>query len=204
MPHRLTRRGIERIYGMSRRYHREHLARHGVILPSLGNAPRYTRDALTLVYLAQGYPRTRPVSKRELTQFIRSFYPETNDVQQARHLGAQKGWFIAAGGRDNRDVDLARGQYQLVSLEKPYPAFHGHRVAEAEGWEDLKAAYDYRCATCGSREGEYHLHWPNTRTRLQMGHKVHVEDLSPAISFLNVKNVTEPIEITGFMMKEAG
>ncbi|MGC8927774.1 MAG: DNA methyltransferase [Myxococcota bacterium] len=130
----------------------------------------YTKDALVLVYLAQDYPDTKKVSKEELTQFIRQYYPDVPDVQQARHLGAQKGWFIAAGGRDNRDVFLTRGEYQLVSLEKPYPAFHGHRVEETEDREELKRQYGYRCATCGSKEGEPHIHWPNTKTRLQKAH----------------------------------
>ncbi len=179
MPRRISRRIIEETYRMIKNYHERHLAVHGVKLPILENAAGYTKDALTLIYLAQGYPNTRAVSKEELTQFIRSYYPNTNDVQQARHLGAQKGWFIAAGSRDNRDVHLERGEYQLVSLERPYPAFHGHRAAEAAGWEELKAAYGYRCATCGSREGEYHLHWPNTRTRLQMAHMNPLRGLVP-------------------------
>lgn len=51
--------------------------------------------------LTYDYPKTRKVSKEELTRFIRSHYPDTNDVQQARHLGAQAGWWIVAGGRDN-------------------------------------------------------------------------------------------------------
>ena len=55
---------------------------------------KYTKDALTLVYLAQGYPDTKVISKKELTEFIQKFYPDVLDVQQARHLGAQKGWFI--------------------------------------------------------------------------------------------------------------
>lgn len=97
-------------------------------MPRLAGKRGFTIDALTLIYLAQGYPNTRKVSKEELTGFIRRFYPRVNDVQQARHLGQQKGWFIAAGGRDNRDVILDRGEYQLITLEKPYPAFHGHRI----------------------------------------------------------------------------
>jgi hypothetical protein len=179
MPRRLSRQIIEAIYGIIKNYHESHLRNHGVILPGLENDSGYTKDALTLIYLAQDYPDTRVVSKEELTQFIRNYYPNTNDVQQARHLGAQKGWFIASGGRDNRDVHLGRGEYKLVSLERPYPAFHGHRVAVTTGWEDLKAAYGNRCATCGSREGEYNIHWPNTRTRLQMAHKDPLRELVP-------------------------
>ena len=153
------------------RYYKKYLNQHGVKLPKLTDPKgNYTKDALVLVYLAQNYPNTKKVSKGELTQFIRQYYPNVADVQQARHLGAQKGWFIAAGGRDNRDVILVRGEYQLISLEKPYPAFHGHRVEETKEWEELKRQYGYRCATCGSKEGEPNIHWPNTITRLQKSH----------------------------------
>jgi len=140
-------------------------------LPRLTNAKGdFTKDALVLIYLVQDYPNTKKISKGELTQFIRQYYPDVNDVQQARHLGAQKGWFIAAGGRDNRNVVLTRGEYKLITLKKPYPAFHGHRIEQTEDWEELKKRYRYRCATCGSIEGEPNIHWPNTITRLQKAH----------------------------------
>ena len=49
---------------------------------------------------ASGNPFIRKeVSKQELTDFIRQFYPETNDVQQARHLSKQKGYNIISGTR---------------------------------------------------------------------------------------------------------
>lgn len=37
-------------------------------------------------------------------------------------------------------------------------------------WKELKEHYGYRCACCGSKEGEKHLLWPNTITELQKGH----------------------------------
>jgi hypothetical protein len=165
MKNNLSNSEIETIYNMISYYHKNFLEKYGVKLPKLINAKgNYTKDALVLVYLAQDYPDTKKISKEKLTQFIRQYYPNVADVQQARHLGAQKGWFIAAGGRDNRDVILARGEYQLISLEKPYPAFHGHRIEDTEEWEELKRQYGYRCATCGSKEGEPNIHWPNTIT----------------------------------------
>ncbi|MGB9852922.1 MAG: hypothetical protein ACPLPX_08695 [Candidatus Kapaibacteriota bacterium] len=77
----------------------------------------YTKDASVLVYLARQYPNTRKVSKTELTDFIRKFYPDTNDVQQARHLAAQKGWNISSGTRSNGKFDLKSGEYKLETLE---------------------------------------------------------------------------------------
>jgi len=179
MKKHLSNNEIREIYSMISDYYKKFLEKYGVKLPKLTDTKsNYTKDALVLVYLAQDYPDTKKVSKEELTQFIRQYYPNVPDVQQARHLGAQKGWFIAAGGRDNKDVILARGEYQLISLEKPYPAFHGHRIEDTEEWEELKRQYGYRCATCGSKEGEPNIHWPNTITRLQ---KAHMDPSKPLV-----------------------
>lgn len=178
MAKKLSDNEIKDIYNMICDYHKKYLGQFGVKLPKLADEKEhYTKDALVLVYLAQAYPNTRKVSKGELTQFIRQYYPNVNDVQQARHLGAQKGWFIASGGRDNKDVVLGRGEYQLVTLEKPYPAFHGHRVEQKTDWETIKRQYGYRCATCGSKENEPNIHWPNTITKLQ---KAHIDPNKPS------------------------
>ncbi|PIU66430.1 MAG: hypothetical protein COS84_05800 [Armatimonadetes bacterium CG07_land_8_20_14_0_80_40_9] len=153
-------------------YHEKYLKQYEVKLPRLTDTQgNYTKDALVLVYLAQDYPKTKKVSKGELTQFIRQFYPKVADVQQARHLGAQKGWFIVSGTRGNRHVTLESGEYKLITLEKPYPAFKGHRIEETGEWGNLKKQYGFRCVICGSEEGKPQIHWPNTITRLQKAHK---------------------------------
>ncbi|MGQ9510252.1 MAG: hypothetical protein ACUVTN_12810 [Thermodesulfobacteriota bacterium] len=171
---------IKVIYDMICKYHQKYLKQYGVKLSKLTDTEgNYTKDALCLVYLARGYPKTKKVSKGELTQFIRQYYSDVTDVQQARHLGAQKGWFIASGTRGNRTVTLASGEYKLISLKKPYPAFKGHRVEETEEWEDLKKQYEYRCATCGSEEGKPHIHWPNSITKLQ---KAHMDPNKPLVA----------------------
>lgn len=169
----LNKKSIEGIYKMIAEFHEKYLKRYGVKLSKLYDAQKhFTKDALVLVYLAYDYPKTRKVSKDELTKFVRSYYPNTNDVQQARHLGAQAGWWIVAGGRDNIVLDIKRGYYQLYTLEQPYPSFkRGHRVSDTGNWEKIKARYNFRCATCGSQEGKPHFHWPATRTVLQKAHK---------------------------------
>lgn len=177
---RLSDKVIKKIYDMICDYHGKYLKQHEVKLPKLTDTQgNYTKDALVLVYLAQDYPKTKKVSKGELTQFIRQYYPDVVDVQQARHLGAQKGWFIVSGTRGNRHVTLESGEYQLITLEKPYPAFKGHRIEETGDWEDLKQQYGNRCVTCGSEEGKPHIHWPNTITKLQ---KAHIDPNKPLVA----------------------
>lgn len=178
---KITREEIERHYGLLRDFHEKFLKKFGVKLPKLQDSSgQFTKDALVLVYLSRGYPKAKAVSKTELTHFVRSFYPDTPDVQQARHLGAQSGWWIVAGGRDNIVASLRRGWYQLHTLEEPYPSFTlGHRITETADWAELKRQYGLRCATCGSEEGKPHLHWPATKTKLQ---KAHMNPLKPLVA----------------------
>ena len=180
----MTDKEIQAIYDSIKRYHEKYLAFHGVILPKLQNGKKeYTKDALTLVLLAQNYPNTRVVSKNELTNFIKEFYPDVLDVQQARHLGAQKGWYILSGTRnDNASINLNAGDYKLKTLEEPYPGFTAARREEpvdGDYWESLKREYEYRCACCGSKEGEPHRYWKNTTTKLQKGHMDPSKPLEP-------------------------
>ncbi len=177
----LSENSIISIYKNISDYHDKYLKQYGVKLPNLYNSEgKFTKDSLVLVYLAYGYPKTRNVTKEELTKFIRSFYPDTNDVQQARHLGAQSGWWIVAGGRDNIVLNIKRGTYQLYTLEQPYPGFKkGHRIAQIDNWEEIKQKYNYRCATCGSQEGKPHFHWPATKTVLQ---KAHLDPNKPLVA----------------------
>ncbi len=76
------------------------------------------------------------------------------------------------GGRDNIVAKIDKGSYQLYTLEQPYPDFKkGHRIVDTGDWEKLKEQYGFRCATCGSREGEPNFHWRGTKTILQKAHK---------------------------------
>ena len=169
----MTQKTIHKIYNQIEQYYKKYLKKYGVILPQLKNNNRlYTKDALVLIYLSQKYPRTSKATKSDLTKFIRKYYPDTNDVQQARHLGAQKGWWVLAGGRDNIVKSLKRGEYQLHTLKKPYPGFtKQRRKLKSLSWSGIKQIYSYRCASCGSEEGKPHFHWPKTKTILQKAHK---------------------------------
>ena len=81
-------------YELIKSYYDKYLKTKNVKLPNLMIGNKYTKDALTLVFLSQNYPNTKAITKSSLTRFIQRFYPDVNDVQQARHLGAQKGWYI--------------------------------------------------------------------------------------------------------------
>ena len=53
---RLSDQEISELYAMICHYHNTYLAKEGVRLPKLRRGQEYTKDALTLVYLAYHYP----------------------------------------------------------------------------------------------------------------------------------------------------
>lgn len=161
------------IFDLIKNHYEKYLKNYGVKAVNLQDkSGHFTKDALVLVYLAQGYPYTKAVSKNELTEFIRSFYPNTTDVQQARHLAKQKGYFIISGTRGDIGQDIGAGFYRLITLEKPYPSYKSDRRSgiESANFEELKKEYGYKCATCGSIEGRAHNIRQNEITQLQAGH----------------------------------
>lgn len=82
------------------------------------------------MYLAQNYPNTKAVSKTELTDFVRKFYPDVSDVQQARHLSKQGGYNIISGTRGDIGAKIGAGYYQLLTLENLIP--HLNLIGEEE------------------------------------------------------------------------
>lgn len=166
----MNRDDIINSYQIIVNYYNKYLKDFGVKLPALyNNKNNISKDALVLIYLFQGYPKTKEVTKEELTKFMKMFYPDTNDVQQARHLSMQKGWYIASGTRG--DAGVKKNSYKLISLEKPYPAYSNNRREGFKGdFESIKKEYNYRCATCGSKEGEEHLFRKGVKVQLQEGH----------------------------------
>lgn len=155
--------------------HAKHLRDKGVLLPNLKNKQgMYTKDALALVALAYGYPKTKVLSKAELTNFIKHYYPDVGDVQQGRHLGMQKGWNIVSGQRgDAASIkhNVPAGSYKLIDLTAKHPAFIGERREGFKGeWDELKAEYDNRCACCGAKEGDKHWVRKGVTVQLQQGH----------------------------------
>lgn len=164
---------ILQIYDIIVANYEKYLKQHKVKFINLRNKEgKYTKDALVLVYLARNYPHTKAISKQELTSFVREFYPQTSDVQQARHLSKQSGYNIISGTRGDINEKIPAGFYKLIDLQNPYPAFKPDRRSgiEVSDFESLKKSYNYKCATCGSIDGKPHNIRTNEITKLQAGH----------------------------------
>lgn len=167
---KLTDAEVTDQYNFIKEFFNRYLMDKGVKLPRLVQGGKFTTGALVLIFLSLGYPVTEVVSKGELTTFIRHYKPTINDVQDGRHLGAQKGFYIVSGRRNDRH-QIPDGSYKLITLEEPYPGFmRERRQSGSLDWEGLKKQYDYRCATCGSKEGELNYRWPLIITVLEKAH----------------------------------
>ena len=181
----ITKEEIIKNYTLIAEYHRKFLEKYKVKLPKLYLKSKFSINALVLAYLSHGYPKQRIVTKTELTNFIKTYYPEVNDVQQARHLAAQSGFYIISGTRnDITQIKINNGEYMLFTLEECYPdylnTFNKRAIVyDGDYWENLKSDFDNRCATCGSEDGKQHLRYKNTITELQKGHLDPSESLIP-------------------------
>lgn len=167
----MNKNEIEKIYKKIKKHHDLYLIKQGVKLPALKNKGRYTKNALCLILLADKYPKQTRKTKTEITKFIRKYYRDVNDIQQARHLRSQYGWFIESGNAYSSS--LRNGEYKLITLEKCAPDFKHHRniSINEDDWKKIKKKYNNRCATCNSKEGKEHYYHKGKVTKLQKGHK---------------------------------
>lgn len=101
------------------------------------------------------------VHKDIVSEFVRKFKPNAALDQQVRHLGSQLFWNVLNKGAKipDKDITVPSGYNYLVSIETPNPKAvatalkRAGRLA-AQSFTDLKAVYDFKCATCGIEEGK--------------------------------------------------
>ena len=143
-------------------------------MPKLYSNGNYTLNSLVLIYLYTNIGKI--VSKQELTDYLRTMGFYINDVQQARHLAQQAGWYILSGTRGDYEckcLGIKSGEYMLKTIKKPYPSYKKLKRTSsltADSWKELKKIYGNRCATCGSKEGKPNYLYPASITTLQQGH----------------------------------
>ncbi|MCY4215658.1 MAG: hypothetical protein OXC92_01570 [Flavobacteriaceae bacterium] len=131
------------------------------------------------------YYKDESIHKDDVSEIVREYLPDANLDTQVRHL-KRDGWEI-------EDPENRRGYFKLNPL-KPSEVFiqKQHldqiRINRPE-FDEIKKIYDYRCATCGEREGEKHRFYKEI-VKLEKGHKdPHVakskEDYIPQCQFCN-------------------
>ncbi len=150
---------LEQAYAEAERIHREHLAQHGVRLPS-----RKTYKWVWLAMLLHFRPNA--VHKDVITGAVRRSFPEAGMDQQVRHL-KRDGWNITSEGA---------GSHALADPFRPAQGFVNERARRqgrlsAENFEDIIRSFGNRCATCGAREGEPDPRYGEDPVQLQQGHQ---------------------------------
>jgi hypothetical protein len=184
----ITRKEADALYAQLEKSHAAHLASSGVALPELKRGNSYTRGGIVLCALYKYF--RQPVTKLELSRLVSQFFDaQVSDVQQARHLGKQEGWYIISGTRgqsapSDLGFNLLPAAYCLISITEPYPGRASRGQHHREGLQsidldELRRAYDNRCASCGSKEGEPNLRDSSRITKLQRGHMDPAKALTP-------------------------
>ena len=174
--------------------HSDCLEALGVKMPKLLHRGLYTTRGLALIALLIRYQE--PVTKDELTNFVRKYRDGSQDVQDGRHLGRQMGWHVLSKDRGDAGTESwPTSSYSLMSLNSTLPGWMPHRggaVSEAI-WNEIVTSFQTRCSLCGSKEGEANLRSPNVITKLQQGHRDPSKDLSASNCIPQCQECNQPL-----------
>lgn len=160
---------LEKIYLELKEDYINYLEKYKVKFPSyLKNKNKFSKKALQLIFLKKH--ELKLVHKDQVSEFV-SFYEKCKDIQ-VRHLGSQSGWNILNKGEKIDNFEIPSGYHILVSTKRPKSGYNQSKrelVLNAKDFEDIKKAYDFKCATCGSKEGQKHRYKENI-VKLQKSH----------------------------------
>lgn len=154
-----TRQELDTAYDEVTHIHEEHLAQHGVKLPP--------KTSFKWVWLAMLYHHIgEQVHKNQISEATRRVFPDAAPDQQVRHL-VRDGWNIE---------NIGDGYHVLHDPHRPSLTFVTDRTRRlgrlsAQSFDDLKAVYNNRCATCGSAEGDINPRYGEGVVELQRGHR---------------------------------
>jgi hypothetical protein len=158
------------IYNEIKELWKANLQPHGVHLPGFD-----THGAWVIVYLYCHLGEE--VHKNAVSTWIRNNWISTVSESQTRHLGSQGGWNFYIGGMKRPDGQVISGGKRsgvgvLWDMTTVAPHWKQHRKSAVNrgDWDEIKQAFDYRCATCGSKEGEANFRNTSLITSLQKGH----------------------------------
>tara|TARA_Y100000593_G_C4225306_1_gene294092 strand:- start:189 stop:848 length:660 start_codon:yes stop_codon:yes gene_type:complete len=147
--------------------------KHGVKLPKKGTQ-KY--EVLKYLFEKSGQIIKKSAAEKEICSRMGT---PSKDLQSLRHLGKQNGFHILQGGEEYNGKILLRGSYVFLGFNSVHPFWKLKRRCEKDlDFEDRKRLHDYRCVTCGVKEGEKHRQ-TNKVVVLQKGH------MNPALPMTN-------------------
>ena len=162
-----------------RRIHAEHLEEHGVKLPQ-GIDYRSSGKSIQLSVLH--YHSGQSVNKNLISQVCQRDAPHLAADQQVRHL-KRDGWHLTGRGSHALDPYKVSSEFETDRIRR-------QGTLNASGFEDLKAVFDYKCASCGSEEGKTNPRYGDDIVELQRGHKdpdkpMTMDNIIPQCQFCN-------------------
>ena len=164
---KLSLEEIDQLYSQIEQLYNTNLKQFNIKLPA-----KNTNKMYQLIYLF--YFQGKAVHKDVITTFVQEHNPKASGDQQIRHLSAQNGYYILGKGGEYNYEKVPSGYYMLITLTEPNPNWCNNidkrRIAlKDNNFDSIKKAYDYRCATCGEKEGNIHR-YTGKKVILQKGH----------------------------------
>jgi len=144
--------------------HKKYLLQHGVKLPKVGTN-KYIW--LSVLYHRYETDKKKFVHKDEMSRIVSGHIHTSATDQQVRHL-KRDGWCLVSDNKGGHRLDPYK-----VSPEYQQDKQRRSSTVSEKGFQDIKKSFDYRCASCGSKEGEVSWRYGNKddTIKLQQGHK---------------------------------
>jgi hypothetical protein len=140
-----------------------YLKPHQVSIPGEG----FERKTLEVLYENIG----KPLSKKEINLKI----GYTGGDNQSNRGLKRRGWNVISEQKNGELMITLKD----LNLHPEFDVNREKRKTQNVGdWEAIKKHYDYRCASCGSLEGEPNFDAKGTNTRLEKGHMDPTKDLT--------------------------
>lgn len=170
-PHiKMSHEELNHWYEVIETEHNKYLKQYHIRLPK-----KESSKGLWLIYLRKYMGKL--VHKDTISFFVKTIIKTAGQDQQVRHLGADGFYVLNRGEKlQNSEQKVLSGYHILITLENPRPDHVFKQLKRigrvgAKDFNDLKAVYDFKCATCGAEEGKPHRYFPQTKVSLQQGHQ---------------------------------
>ncbi|MCE2402479.1 hypothetical protein J4G08_16545 [Candidatus Poribacteria bacterium] len=159
----------------------QHLKQHEVKIPKV---KKYNQIAKSIWLAVLHYYKGEEIHKDDISKVCQRDKPGLGGYQQVRHL-KRDGWHLTSDGKGNHLLDPYKPSPEWETLKKQKEG-----ILNAKTFEDIKAAYDMRCATCGTKEGEASHRYGEDKVKLQRGHKdpskpITKDNIIPQYQFCN-------------------
>ncbi|MDE0151986.1 MAG: hypothetical protein OXK80_05795 [Bdellovibrionales bacterium] len=144
-----------------KKLHKIYLNKYGVKIP-IGKEFNSSGKAVWLSVLH--YNKEKEVHKDDISKITQVHIPKAGSDQQVRHLK-----------RDGWDIGSKRGVHKLnpyyPSLEFMNMSNTKNKRLKSNDFEEIKADFGGRCATCGADEGKPNPRYGSNVVKLQQGHQ---------------------------------